>query len=437
MQHKELKGSNSETSRWLTVVFFGTFVRVVFMVSGFHDSFYRNVQVVSPVTSWFRVTECVALASKQMSPYSGDICHHPPLVVQFFQVLPAGYSFWFFLFCDILTAMVLYTAAASYTSKQLSDQEKNKTKYASDTAVLLLDECKLRNVPLTVMAFYLVNPYTLVSCVAQSTVILSNLVTAMVLLCMVNRWFSLSCVCIAMSSYLSLYPIMLLVPVTIYACQKSCSVTVPVIKCLTSLILMLCGLLYTSYKMDSSWQFVYSVYGFILEAPDLTPNMGLFWYFFLEMFDHFRLFFLWVYQINAFIYTVPLAVIFRKQPMLICYALISLVTLFKSYSTFGDLSLPIALLPLWSYTYRYMRNVLLIMAMLLFTSVLGPGMWHLWVYAGSGNSNFFYAVTLAYCTAQIFLLSDVLYAHLRYEYHLYNGMSPKTSDGKEGTVVMK
>lgn len=48
-----------------------------------------------------------------------------------------------------------------------------------------------------------------------------------------------------------------------------------------------------------------------------------------------------------------------------------------------------------------MRNVLLIMAMLLFTSVLGPGMWHLWVYAGSGNSNFFYAVTLAYCTAQV------------------------------------
>jgi len=39
--------------------------------------------------------------------------------------------------------------------------------------------------------------------------------------------------------------------------------------------------------------------------------MGLFWYFFLEMFDHFRLFFLVVYQINIFIYTIPLAIIFR------------------------------------------------------------------------------------------------------------------------------
>lgn len=38
---------------------------------------------------------------------------------------------------------------------------------------------------------------------------------------------------------------------------------------------------------------------------------------------------------------------------------------------------------------------------------------------------------------QVFLLSDVLYAYLRYDYHLVNGLAPKTKDGKEGTVIMQ
>src|SRR6266850_2601185 len=33
--------------------------------------------------------------------------------------------------------------------------------------------------------------------------------------------------------------------------------------------------------------------------PDLTPNPGLWWYFFTEMFDHFRPFFLMVFSVSA------------------------------------------------------------------------------------------------------------------------------------------
>lgn len=45
-----------------------------------------------------------------------------------------------------------------------------------------------------------------------------------------------------------------------------------------------------------------------LSVPDLTPNIGLFWYFFAEMFEHFSLFFVCVFQINVFFYTIPLAI---------------------------------------------------------------------------------------------------------------------------------
>lgn len=33
--------------------------------------------------------------------------------------------------------------------------------------------------------------------------------------------------------------------------------------------------------------------------PDLTPNPGLWWYFFTEMFDHFRPFYLVVFSVSG------------------------------------------------------------------------------------------------------------------------------------------
>lgn len=37
-----------------------------------------------------------------------------------------------------------------------------------------------------------------------------------------------------------------------------------------------------------------------LSLPDLTPNSGLWWYFFTEMFDHFRPFFLMAFSVQIF-----------------------------------------------------------------------------------------------------------------------------------------
>ena len=36
-----------------------------------------------------------------------------------------------------------------------------------------------------------------------------------------------------------------------------------------------------------------------LTLPDLTPNPGMWWYFFTEMFDHFRPFFLMVFSVRT------------------------------------------------------------------------------------------------------------------------------------------
>lgn len=44
---------------------------------------------------------------------------------------------------------------------------------------------------------------------------------------------------------------------------------------------------------------------------DLTPNVGVFWYFFIELFDQFRSFFMLVFQFHAFIFTLPVCIKFR------------------------------------------------------------------------------------------------------------------------------
>lgn len=83
----------------------------------------------------------------------------------------------------------------------------------------------------------------------------------------------------------------------------------------------------------------------------MTPNIGLFWYFFTEMFEHFRLFFLATFQINAFVYVLPLATKLRKDPMLLAMALLALTAVFRSYPSLGDVGLYMSLLPIWKHLY--------------------------------------------------------------------------------------
>lgn len=51
----------------------------------------------------------------------------------------------------------------------------------------------------------------------------------------------------------------------------------------------------------------------------------------------------------------------------------------------------------------------------MYSTLLGPAFYHIWIYAGSGNANFFYAITLIWSLGLTILLADVLYAVRRDE----------------------
>jgi hypothetical protein len=103
------------------------------------------------------------------------------------------------------------------------------------------------------------------------------------------------------------------------------------------------------------WQFIDSVYLFSLRVDDLTPNIGLFWcvsplldvcfklscvalsasrYFFLEVFQAYRLMFLYALHLHTFSYNFIFYFRLRSRPLLAFVTAVSVMTMFKTYASF-------------------------------------------------------------------------------------------------------
>jgi phosphatidylinositol glycan class U len=67
-----------------------------------------------------------------------------------------------------------------------------------------------------------------------------------------------------------------------------------------------------------------------------------------------------------------------------------------------------------------MRYTFFSVSALLYASLLGPAFYHLWIYAGSGNANFFYAITLVWSLGFSLILADMIFAALRDEWEQEN-----------------
>ncbi|KAM6113039.1 phosphatidylinositol glycan anchor biosynthesis class U protein isoform 2-T2 [Pterocles gutturalis] len=385
----------------------------------------ERVEVASPLNAWKRVVEGLALLDLGVSPYSGAVFHETPLIIYLFHFL------------------IEYAELVFMFKKQKLLIELDK--YAPDVAELIRTPMEMHYIPLKVALFYLLNPYTVMSCVAKSTCAINNTVVAFFILATIKGSAFLSAIFLALATYQTLYPLTLFAPALLYLLQrqfipiklKSKSFWLYTMQYaalyLCSLVVIIC----LSFFLLNSWDFIPSVYGFILSVPDLTPNIGLFWYFFAEMFEHFSLFFVCVFQINVFFYTIPLAIKLKEHPMFFMFVQIAIISIFKSYPTVGDIALYMAFLPVWSHLYRFLRNIFILSCVLIVCSFLFPVLWHLWIYAGSANSNFYYAITLTFNIGQILLISDYFYAFLRREYYLTHGLHLTRQDGTEAMLVLK
>ncbi|XP_021102615.1 phosphatidylinositol glycan anchor biosynthesis class U protein isoform X10 [Heterocephalus glaber] len=313
-------------------------VRAALFRSSLAEFISERVEVVSPLSSWKRVVEGLSLLDLGVSPYSGAIFHEvsnlgpcayaaggkttelnpqTPLIIYLFHFL-IDYAELVFMITDVLTAVALYFAIQDFNKVVFKKQKLllELDQYAPDVSELIQTPKEMHYIPLKVALFYLLNPYTVLSCVAKSTCAINNTLIAFFILATIKGSAFLSAIFLALATYQSLYPITLFVPGLLYLLQRQ---YIPVkmksrafwifsweyaMMYMGSLVVIIC----LSFFLLSSWDFIPAVYGFILSVPDLTPNIGLFWYFFAEMFEHFSLFFVCVFQINVFFYTIPLAI---------------------------------------------------------------------------------------------------------------------------------
>lgn len=169
------------------------------------------------------------------------------------------------------------------------------------------------------------------------------------------------------ASYLSLYPALLFVPLALLCYDQRAQTSAQAPN--TTLFILqhgailsggIAGLLGLSVLITGNfWEFMSATYGFHLLVPDLTPNVGLWWYFFIEMFDSFREFFLGVFWLHLASYVGGLTARLRRQPLFIITSLLGVFAVFKPYPSISDASLFFALLPLYRHLFpcEYPNNM--------------------------------------------------------------------------------
>ncbi|KAF2275799.1 CDC91 cell division cycle 91-like protein [Westerdykella ornata] len=372
-----------------------------------------RVEVSTPVTSFKRLQEGLFLYTHNVSPYDGGIYHQAPLLLPLFSLLPDPSYFPF-------ATNLLYTAVdllGAYALIQIAESGQSATPRLFQSS-----RKDMRWSSVAVAAGFLLNPFTVATCISHSTAALSNMfiLTAMAKAsqgAIITFAFAL-----AVASYLSLHPVLLFPPLLFlcYDVRASRSTAAPKLALyaltLTAGFGAACGLLlYLSASLTGSWEFLMSTYGVRLLLPDLTPNVGLWWYFFIEMFDSFREFFLGVFWLHVASYMPGFTIRLRKQPLFAAMSLTGIFAIFTPYPSIADAALYLSLLPLFRHLFPLMRYTFLASAAILYASFLGPAFYYLWIYAGSGNANFFYAITLVWSLGLSIIVGDSLYAALRDE----------------------
>jgi hypothetical protein len=151
--------------------------------------------------------------------------------------------------------------------------------------------------------------------------------------------------------------------------------------------------------LQSCW--AVRVYKLPLLLEDYTPTIGLWWYFFTEMFAAFRPFFTFVFHSFAVVLTVPVVIRFSSRPLFAAWVQLFISCMFKPYASVGDMVPWMVLLPLLQQQLQCVKAGLFFVNSFVLLLVLGPAMWHQWINVDAANSNFFYSITLllgVWCT---------------------------------------
>ncbi|KAG9441465.1 hypothetical protein H6P81_017319 [Aristolochia fimbriata] len=416
-------------------------------------------EIATPVTSLRRLAEGYWLKQSSMSPYAGSMYHGSPLLLTILGPLVVqrieGESLHaicslLFVIADFIAALLIRSTGRKlqlsyWQSLRFLNIEKSA---ATPSAVDSGDIAAL---------IYLWNPMTILTCVGSSSTPIENMLVALTLFGACSRLVPLAAFGWVMATHLSLYPALLIIPVILllgYGLdapprklfkQNSSSESnpskdkpatsseitklmfhpegifswTPVLHFIfwalfwSGYVLALCAM---SLKKHGGLQEMFNkTYVFILTVQDLSPNIGVLWYFFAEVFDFFRTFFLLVFHMNILFMIAPLAIRLNHRPCFLAFVYVAISSMLKSYPSVGDSALYLSLLGLYVNELADMRFSFVLFCGYIGVSLLSPVMHNLWIWRGTGNANFYFATAIAYALMQIILVVESVGAILNHD----------------------
>jgi phosphatidylinositol glycan class U len=398
----------------------------------------RRPELSTPINSFMAVKEALHLQSLYQNsnhtlpqPYASGSIHLPPVLL--FGLRPVwhlasedftlfeAYSAALWTLVDVLSGITL---ARIYDRKQkaLKRQHGVTPEQAQLDAIVMAGS--MFSSAGGVAAAYLFNPFAIASCLARSTSVLNNLAVLLATYAATVASPLLLALALTVAVLMSLYPA-LLIPALLLLCSRSASTTssarnwsLATFTISASLLAVsLASGIYASYvAVGGNWLFVDRAYGTIVQLPDLSPNIGLWWYFFIEIFDHFRQFFLLVFNVHVASYALPLTIKYASDPLFAVTSLSGITAMLKSYPTLGDTALFFGMLSLHREVLPYLRYPFVTALLYVLATLLMPALHHLWLTAGSGNANFFYASTLIWALASGAAVLDLMWAWGRWRW---------------------
>ncbi|KAG1821676.1 GPI transamidase subunit PIG-U [Suillus subaureus] len=390
------------------------------------DLLKHDHQLSSPLTSYLRLNEGLWLLDNNINPYIGGAFHHSPLLLSLFStIVPPLPIIW-----AVSDGMGAWALLRIWRARQgLSSQNGTRS-----------------NVENLIVSVYLLNPYLLLPSLALSTSTFENTFTLLALMFASEGKVSSALLAIAFAVHLTPSSIFLLLPILMVLVSSPVSHLASPHPFHGSLrrIPFLFGE-FTLYWLvlvgaaciitGGNWSWVRASWGASLTLPDLTPNPSLWWYFFTEMFDHFRPFFLMVFSVHLVIYILPICVKFQHDPLYATFLLVGVLGIFKAYLTLADPGLFLSMISIFPEVHGYLRHPIITTLLHLHAALLLPLQHVLWVSEGRGNANFYYAASLVMGMAGGAGLVDACWAGMRIAVGDAKVWAEEKVDGEKGKVV--
>ncbi|CAL9214738.1 unnamed protein product [Arabidopsis halleri] len=428
-------------------------------------------ELSTPLTSLRRLAEGYWLKQASLSPYAGSMYHGSPLLLSILGPLTIqrieGHSSHHlcslvFVIADILSALLLRaTGQKLQKAYRLNLRRLGLHTSLQDRGILPCEDIAA--------LMYLWNPFTILSCVGLSTSPIENLAVIVSVYGAVTRRVPLAAFGLVMATHLSLYSATLAIPLIFLlgygldappvkkflqtrhvgiettgstsdvSKQDKLTQTTQLFSWRTvlhfvfwvlvwsSYVLVLCSL---SLKQYGGLEEMFKrTYGFILRIEDLSPNIGVFWYFFAEVFDFSRNYLLIVFNLYILLTGIPpLAFRLKHRPCFLAFAYLAFSSILKSYPSVGDAALYLSFWALFVNELTDMEHSCFIFCGYIGFSLLSPVMHNIWIWRGTGNANFYFGNAMGYACFQFMFVEKSVTAMLNHDQALKKATAEMTKN---------